>query len=98
MALVSMKRESKAPEMEENEYGYGLRICLESDQCEALGITTPPEPGTAVMLRARAVVSRTNIENDGEGPETYMTLQITDMELGKTEPAKNAATMLYGED
>lgn len=99
MALKSMKMESTIPQPEmADEYGYGLRINLECDQVEALGITKLPEPGTAMMIRARVVVVRTTTENDGEGPEHYMTLQITDMELGAVEKNKPAASMLYGED
>lgn len=99
MALKSMKREMKgAQPMMEDEYGYGLCINLDSDQVEALGITKLPEPGTAMMIRARVVVKRTMTENEGEGPEHYMSLQITDMELGAIEKTKPAASMLYGED
>lgn len=100
MALVSMKREpdNEPYELEmENEYGYGTCIHLDEDQCNALGITTLPAPGQVVMIRARAVVTRTMVENDGEGPENHMSLQITDMELGGAQTEKSAATMLYGE-
>lgn len=99
MALKSMKIERESAAMvEENEYGYGLCINLDSDQVEALGITKLPEPGSAMMIRARVVVKRTTTENDGEGPEHYMSLQITDMEIGAIEKTKPAASMLYGDD
>lgn len=100
MALVNMKPEHKHEYKESelsSEYGYGLCIHLEEDQCEALGITTLPAPGQVVMIRARAVVTRTRVENDGEGPEKYMSLQITDMELGGAQPEQSPATMLYGD-
>lgn len=100
MALVSMKREPDNEPYEhelESEYGYGTCIHLDEDQCNALGITTLPTPGQVVMIRARAVVTRTMVENDGEGPENHMSLQITDMELGGAPTEQSAASMLYGE-
>lgn len=100
MALVSMKcdheHEIKESELM-HEYGYGLCINLEEEQCDALGITTLPAPGQVVMIRARAVVTRTRVENDGEGPENHMSLQITDMELGGAQAEQSPATMLYGD-
>lgn len=100
MALVSMKREPDNEPYEavmESEYGYGTCIHLDEDQCNALGITTLPAPGQVVMIRARAVVTRTRVENDGEGPENHMSLQITDMELGGAQSEQSAASLLYGE-
>lgn len=100
MALISMKR--KPPEMKmadpmESEYGYGLCLKLEPDQVEALGITQLPAVGTAMMIRARVVVKKTETEDEGEGPEHELYLQVTDLELGRAESDKPAATMLYGE-
>ena len=39
--LTSMATETEAEPMSPNPYGYGLTLCLNDDQCEALGITTP---------------------------------------------------------
>lgn len=100
MALVSMKRKPDNEPYEhamDSEYGYGTCIHLDEDQCEALGLTTLPAPGQVVMIRARCVVTRTMVEDDGEGPENHMNLQITDMELGGAEAGPSAATILYGE-
>lgn len=94
-----MKREDEGAEdaPKSNSYGYGLEIRLDEDQCEALGITAPPAPGGKVMLKAAAVVVevRQTVEADGddEGPDTYMCLQITDLELGGASDSK--ASMLY---
>lgn len=104
MALVSMKTpedSSGSREIKANPYGYGLEIRLNEDQCEALGITTPPTPGSKVMIKAATIVVevRQTVEADGDdtGPDTYMCLQITDLELGAAESANAQASMLYSD-
>lgn len=104
MALISMKtsEENDAPEaVRSNPYGYGLEIRLNEDQCEALGITTPPTPGSKVMIKAATIVTevRQIVEADGDdaGPDTYMCLQITDLELGSAESNTSSASMLYSD-
>lgn len=104
MTLVSMKTAEDSGESQpirSNPYGYGLEIRLNEDQCEALGITTPPTPGSKVMIKAATIVVevRQTVEADGDdsGPDTYMCLQITDLELGAAESASGQATMLYGD-
>ena len=104
MTLVSMKTNEDSGESQHirsNPYGYGLEIRLNEDQCEALGITTPPTPGSKVMIKAATIVVevRQTVEADGDdsGPDTYMCLQITDLELGAAESASGQATMLYGD-
>lgn len=99
MALISMKcDESEEVKASDNPYGYGLRIRLNDDQCEALGITTPPTAGSKMSITAAAfVVSATqSVEDDGDdaGPDVYLELQITDMELGAS--SANAVNVLYG--
>ena len=104
MALTSMKtsEENDAPEaVRSNPYGYGLEIRLNEDQCEALGITTPPTPGSKVMIKAATIVVevRQTVEVDGDdtGPNTYMCLQITDLELGASEGNSASASLLYAD-
>ena len=101
MALVSMKKQpdNEAIEDKMDEYGYGLCIHLDEDQVEALGLTQLPEPGTVLMIHAKDMVTRTMVENDGEGDEKHLSLQITDMEFGPVEgKAKSSASLLYGDD
>jgi hypothetical protein len=103
MALINMKTsEDGANEaITPNPYGYGLELRLNEDQCEALGITTPPTPGSKVMIKAATIVTEVHqtVEMDGDdaGPDVYMCLQITDLELGAAESANTQATMLYGD-
>ena len=98
MNLVSMKTDDDGccTSIEPNPYGYGLRIRLNDDQCEALGIKTPPAAGTVVQIQAQAFVSeavqRTEEDGDDTGPDVSLELQITDMALqvndGKTDLQK----------
>ena len=86
MDLVSMKTDDGGMEAcAPSPYGYGLRLCLNDDQCEALGIKTPLAAGSTVMVTARAVVTRAteSMEADGDdkGPDVSLELQITDMAL-----------------
>lgn len=99
MAMVSMKTDDSYCEpCAPKPYSYGLRIRLNDDQCEALGIKTPPGAGTRVTINAAAFVCEATqrVEQDGDdaGPDVFLELQITDMEL--TAGAKNTdASTLY---
>jgi hypothetical protein len=78
-------------------------VYLNDDQCEALGITTPPAPGTVFMLRVRAVaISVTaqaeeadEVAKEGGGPDVSMTLELTDIDI-LHGGGKDAASLLYG--
>lgn len=99
MALVSMKTDGDdAQPVGANPYGYGLCIQLNEDQCEALGITTPPAAGTRLTISAAAFVrsATQTVEADGDdaGPDVYLELQITDMELGAAR-SQSGAESLY---
>ena len=105
MSLISMKRQPSYQESPlealSDEYGYGLCLHLDKQQCAALGLTALPAPGTPVMIRARCIVTRTEVVNDGDSddPENNLNMQITDLEIdsnGGTETAGQAATLLYG--
>jgi hypothetical protein len=106
MKLVSMKREKPYVNTmaSPNPYGYGLCLSLNSEQCEALGIASPPPAGTVVSVQAIAVVQSVtesvddDAEEKGEGGsnDVSLSLQITDMgvSLGGQDP--NPAETLYG--
>ena len=103
MKIVSLKNTSDdatcAP-MQMAQYGYGLRICLDDDACEALGITKALRAGTQVTLSAKAIVvsSTESVEDDGDdaGNDISLTLQITDLGLEAGPMLRNAAQILYG--
>lgn len=102
MNLVSMKTDESsdccAPS---NTYGYGLCIRLNEEQCEALGITTPPAAGATVGIQAVAFVrsATQSVEDDGDdkGPDVYLELQITDLGLSIGQAQSDTASMLYGD-
>ena len=101
MAMVSMKSEGGGEcKALSNEYGYGLRIRLNEDQCEALGIKTPPAAGSKLNIKAAAFVASAtqSVEQDGDdaGPDVYLEVQITDMEIGSAADSSAASSMLYG--
>lgn len=87
MNLVSMKMEGEEQCMPcpPTAYPYGLRLCLNDDQCEALGITGPISAGTKLRVEALTVVVRCSEEmeadGDDKGSDIYLDLQVTDMAL-----------------
>lgn len=100
--LTSMKTDDTAPEpMPSNPYGYGLSICLNDDQCEALGITTPPAAGSTVMITGRAFVKSAtqSVEDDGDDTraDVRLELQITDLAIDPVPAGgANMAQRMYG--
>lgn len=103
MQLVSLKNasdRSTCDVMPREQYGYGLRICLDDDQCEALGIKEAIKAGTQITIEARAIVvsATESIEDDGDdkGNDIQLSLQITDMGLTIGTVRRDAAETLYG--
>lgn len=106
MALVSLRQEPDegvtpyAP----NQFGYGTSICLNGEQCEALGITRMVRAGQGVTLRATGIVTRSTEElesaQDSGGKDQSLSIQLTELEVRLTGSAnaKRAAAMLYGDD
>lgn len=105
MDLVSMKltkAEAKAEasiEYKPPEYPYGLKIDLDNDALEKLGIAQLPEIGTPMTVTARCeVCSVSAYESQGQDKkQRNLQLQITDMALAP-ESLSNAevARRLYG--
>ena len=106
MKLVSMKRADDddmdmVPYSSPN-YGYGLSICLNEDQCEALGITKALRAGSKVTVQGMGIVTSSTesvTREAGEsGSDITLTIQLTDMGLQQQGKASNAAAILYGDD
>lgn len=99
--MVNMKGTGDAPGMAvaegpEDEYPWGLRIHIEDEQLEKLGIDMMPDPGAKRMMMARVEIVSTDVHNrDGEKHRS-MSLQITDMKLGDEDVRDSAAETLYG--
>jgi hypothetical protein len=95
--MIDMKLTKKAKTMlgepidcEAPEYPYGLRICLDGDSLEKLGITELPDIDAEFKVTALAcVVSVSQHESQGsDKPHRSLDLQIEMMELA---PAKEEA-------
>jgi hypothetical protein len=103
MKLVNLKNEADDSDyccaMPVEQYGYGLRIYLNEDACEKLGIAKAAA-GTQVTISAKAIVvsSTQSLESDGDdkGTDLSLSLQITDMGVQLNGVLRNAAEVLYG--
>lgn len=105
MKLVSLKNasdESSMCCMPMEKYGCGLRLYIDDDQAELLGITKALRAGTQVTISAKAIVvsSTESVESDGDdaGNDVSLSLQITDMGIEAGGVLRNAAQVLYGGD
>lgn len=102
MKLVSLKNardDSCMASMPVEQYGYGLRLYLGDDECEALGIVKALAAGTQVTISAKAIVvsSTQSIDGDDMDTDVSLSLQITDMGLESGGVLRNAAQVLYGD-
>lgn len=104
MPLTSMKltkAEAKAevsPDYKPPEYPYGLRLCLNSETLDKLGLKQLPEIGTPMTLTARVeVCSVSAYESTGQEQQRSVDLQITDMALERAiSSTAETASALYG--
>lgn len=98
MSREERKEQTEVMAMDEPQYPYGLCIDLDDDTLAKLGITSLPAVGTAIQFTARAVVKSTSSNQyEGSEPESRMSLQLTDMEIGDaSRSTSDSATALYG--
>lgn len=90
--MKSMKLEDKEIDncepcmvSDKQEYPYGLKLQLEHESVEKLGLSKIPEVGSYVIIMARAYVCNTHEMEHGDKIKKSFGLQITDMDL---KPAK----------
>lgn len=102
--MVSMKTtiDSYGEPEGTSEYGYGLRLCLNTEQVMNLGLKKPLKAGTRVKFSGYAfVVTTTESVGDGDGDEDEdgnernMDLQVTDLELMSAKSSDETAKGLY---
>lgn len=102
MNLVNMKREDEgacAPCPPEA-YPYGLRICLNDDDCEKLGIKGAITAGSVLAVVANVVVVRCSesLEMDGDDTGTDIALDLQITEMAVSAPTKTvSAKALYSQ-
>jgi hypothetical protein len=106
MAMINMAREVKRGETEnevaalgdDDKYPYGLRINLNSEVLEKLGLDKTPSVGVQLCIEANVKVIGVRSEEEQDGTtENAMELQITDMMFcDPVEEKKDPAEALYG--
>lgn len=81
------------------EYPYGLRISLNEDSIEALGLVSMPAIGQKMIVNARVeVVGITNSKQSNGDEYKCVDLQITDMDLSPDKQKSDSAAKLYNGD
>jgi len=105
MKMVNLKAEphdDMCCAMPMEQYGYGLRLYLNEEACEKLGIAKALRAGTEVTLSCNALVASAteSLERPGDhkGSGVSLSLQITDMGLDVGSVRRDAAAELYGKD
>lgn len=82
------------------EYPWGLRLHLQTEQLEQLGIEKLPDVETEVQITARAKVTSVNSGASAHDKQIRRSveLQITDLALAAAKkPAKESKDVFYGE-
>lgn len=98
MALTNMKRapreDADEMAMEEPDYPWGLRVRLNDEELDKLGMADLPAVGAEMQLMAKvSVVSVAQHEDDSkDGKHRDVELQITDMGL---DVGENRASIMY---
>lgn len=99
MSAEEAKEQTEPSVSDAPQYPWGLRLSLDDDALEKLGITTMPAVGTKMQLSATVEVCSTSAYSTQEGEsEASVSLQITAMELSSGKTSSDAASLLYGGD
>lgn len=107
MKLTNMKMSAEEADeygestlAEAPEYPYGLRLSLDDDALDKLGLGEKlPKVGETLTVLAKVDVVHVHVSQDQEGePESSVQLQITDMSVEKPYEESNAESALYGSE
>lgn len=101
--MTAMNIKSDDSCMPSGDYDCSPTIWLTDDQCEALGITSPPPPGKTYKLAVTAVATSVTASmeeadekaTEGNKPDVCLTLKLTDIEI--VDSGKSIADTLYKE-
>ena len=78
-----------------DKYPYGLRICLNNDQLEKLGIKDLPKVGTTMVIEAVGEVCE-NHQSDSLNGKPYRSMYIQITEMGAAVK-KTRESKMYGD-
>jgi hypothetical protein len=88
--------------MPQEQYPYGLRLHLDTEQLEQLGVDKLPAVGTEVTIIAKATVNNVHESTtDGTGGKhAYRSVgvQITDLALKSSKAEKKSEAVFYEDD
>jgi len=92
-SALSYGKESDGPR-----YPYGLCLSLEEESIQKLGLKNLPSVGQSMMITARVEITSTGeYESQHGGLRRSLSLQVTDLELGKSKKEVDL-DKLYGKD
>jgi hypothetical protein len=95
----SERKEMAEPAMAEESYPWGLRLTLDKETLDKLGIDGLPAVGTKMLLVARAEVKGVSQHESDDHESRSVDLQITEMGVESEKAKRDLATSLYpGED
>ena len=83
----------------EEQYPWGLKLNLDTEELEKLGIKEAPEVGEEVLIYAKAYIKDVSQnEREGEdGKRLHVGYQITDLEIGPVKNMDDAAEKMFGD-
>ncbi len=87
--------------IEREQYPYGLRLHLDTEQLSALGIDKLPDVGTEVTISAKGKVTSVNQGASEHNKKVFRNvgIQITDLGLDSAKPqTKKTEQVLYEKD
>jgi hypothetical protein len=93
--MIDMKQKKSTREkmsspskIEGDQYPYGLRVSLDHDSAEKLGLhKNPPKVGSKLMLRSHAHVKSHDITHDEHGkPKHRIELELQKMAIEASKP------------
>lgn len=101
--LVNLKQSQKETkdhavpmEVGKSKYPYGLKLHLEDETPDKLGLKSLPKVGAVMEVSARAVVESVSQEERVKGKtQKRICLQITDMALDPIKSERQAEDVLY---
>ncbi len=97
ISKADMEEKSEPQSVDSPQYPYGLKIYLDNDMLEKLGISQLPQVGASLVLSAKCEVCEVGQYDSKDGGKNQtMSIQITDMALEAPAAKESAEKVLYG--